>query len=452
MKQRTRNRILIWLLWVVWILFTSSTVFGGSNNWGNWGELTNWLINNSVCIDYVTPSWLTWHSCSSVSVTYTGNQNTWGNEYVIQKSQKTWWMADYTQREINVESGEYILYKIEFASVTWSCTSATVQDALPKCVKYIDSSMAWVTWIPTFNSWLDYIEYKRFGLNGRNTWYLFITGQIITNTTSCSGRYEYINTWSFKCNSPSGRLISSSVVARRIQGWWTSWSVVTFEKTWNKYERHPAETWLKFTIRVENEWPNDISDVYVYDIWPGNNNCIEFDRWVWNQNAIEYLWDYKRHYKRWNWILRAWWHFEFDIYANISNNPSCTWSYINTWQLTYVESWKPHEKIDDYQFIVVDGWWWIKISIKKTVEPTVVTSWSEVTYTIKYTNEWDTILTDYTIQDNRPYQYLDFVSATPNINGSGSNRSTLSWRTPNLPSLEAWDSLEITVVWRVKAR
>lgn len=438
MKQKTRNRILIWLFWVVWILCASSIAFGGSQN--DWDSPVNWLINNTACISYVTQSWLTWYICDNASITYSGGGVIpWENQYLLIKSQKTWGMANYTQWEIKVESGEYISYMVEFACITWTCRQARVKDTLPNCVEYVSSSITWVTLSPTFSSWSNYIEYEGFGLSWNNTWYLFVTGQVITDTANCRDEYTYTNKWSFKCMRPSWDRMHSTVVAKRDV--WNS--EVVFDKTWNKYELYPGETWLIFTISVTNKWPNNISGVHIEDIWPGSNNCIEYSWWEWNTNNIQYMWDYKWQYIWGNWVLRAWKSFRFKIYANIKNDPSCTWSYINTWKLTYQEQWKPHELYDYYTFVVLP---WYDVSITKSVDHPEVTHWTIIVYTIEYTNTWRKPLTNYTITDQWPNDKVIFSGSNPEPLSNNWNIITWYFDWPLAP----WKSGIITITGEVR--
>ena len=421
-----KNKITKYSIWIIiglvlWIkTFSTWNVFGASSQSNNDNPSMTNLIRNTACIEYVTQSWLTWSTCDNATSHYTQTSE---HRYFLQKWQKTGSMTNYTTWELSVTSGEYIQYKVDFGSITWECRNGTIKDILPSCVRYVSSSIEWVLWNPSFSTGNNYLQYSNFRLNAGMQWYILVTGQIIASTRNCENVTTYINTWAFKCWNPSSDWMYSSVVAKRIWAWWTSWSVVLFEKKWNKNEMHPGETWLIFTITVTNGWPNSISNIYVDDIRPDNNDCIQYSWREWNN--LEFLWNYKWHYIKWDWTLWAKKSFSFKIFANIKNDKNCVWSYINTGKLTYDEWWKSHELYDYYPFIVLDDSTLYDVSIEKSVSPTTATHWTDVVYKIKYTNTWKRPLTEYTITDEWPNDQVEFIGSNPEplIN----NWNTITW-------------------------
>ena len=412
-KFTINSIIKVGLCIISWITILGvSNIFAAANQQTPDNPNHNGSIRNTSCIEYVTQSWLTWTTCSNVTITYEPATNE--HSYFIQKRQKTWNMSNYTTWEVIVQSGEYIQYKIDFGSITWECRNGTIKDNLPSCVRYISSEIYNVSGNPTFSTGNWYLQYSNFRLNNGTQWYILVTWQIIASTRNCENITRYVNTWAFKCGNPSTYWMYSSVVAIRTWGWswgW-SWSNVVFTKTWNKYEMIPGETWLVFTLKVKNEWPNPISNIIIDDIWPDNGRCIIFNSWTW-QN-LKRLWEYKRQYIWGDGILRAKNSITLKINASITNDPTCTWSYINTWKLTYEEWWETYTLYDNYPFIVVGTWVWYNVSIEKTVDHQVVRHWQNIIYTIKYTNIWTKPLTDYTITDIRPNDEIEFISSNPN--------------------------------------
>ena len=422
-KNFMKYSILIWAWMILWVVASNIWNVFGAQDPGQGNPNVEETIVNTACIEYTTPSW-TGIKCDDVIVHY----KTWssqGHRYFITKRQKTWGMANFTTWEIVVEPWEYIQYKVDFGSITWTCKKWTIEDTLPSCVRYVSSSIVWVSW-PSLATGEHFVQYSGFRLNSNSSWYILVTGQIIGNA-GCEDTTRYVNTWSFKCWDPSSNWMRSSVVARRKWWGWWSWSEVLFEKTWNKTEMVPWETWLKFTITVNNKWPNAIYNVYVDDIWPGNNDCIQYVRW--SGNNVEYLWSYKRHYNKWTWVLWVNKSFTFDIYASVVDSPSCVWAYINTWKLTYEEWWKSHILYDNHQFIVKDGWVEYDVSIEKTADREKVSRGGPIEYTIIYKNEWTKPLTGYRIVDNWPYNDILVVGqqSIPAAREFINNFDTLTW-------------------------
>ena len=425
-KNFTKYSILIGVWMILWIAASNiSNVFGAPAQTWHDEPSTQEIITNTACIEYTTPTW-TWIKCDDVII----QLKTWEvqeHEFFLQKWQKTWSMTNYTTWTVVVQSGEYIQYKVNFGSITWECRNGTIKDILPSCIKYISSEIHDISGTPTFSTWNWYLQYSNFILNGGTQWYILVTWQIIANTRNCENITRYVNTWAFKCGNPSTNWMYSSVVAIRTW-WWSwgwSWSNVVFTKTWNKYEMHPGETWLVFTLKVKNEWPNAISDIIIEDIRPDNGRCIMFDSRTW-QN-LEWLWAYRRKYTWTNGILRARNNITLRINASIANDPSCTWSYINTWKLTYVEWWETHTLYDYYPFIVVDAGVGYDVSIQKTVDHQIVRPHQDIVYTIKYTNVWTKPLTNYTITDERPNDKLIFNGSDTTWYEISNNWYTITW-------------------------
>lgn len=444
-KNFMKYSILIWAWMLLWVV--------ASNIWNVFGAqypndpIEAEKIENTACIEYTTPSW-TGVKCDDVVVTL----KTWNaqqHEYFIKKRQKTWGMTNFTTSQITVQSWEYIQYKVDFGSITWSCNNWTIKDILPSCVRYVSSEIHGVTGLLSFSTGNGYIQYTDFRLNSGASWYILVTWQIIENTTGCKNVKQDVNTWAFKCNSTASEWIYSGVVAIRTWwgwwGWW-SWSEVIFTKDGNKNQMVPGETWLTFTLKVENKWPNPITGIVIDDIWP-NNNCIIFDWWNWlNWQRLwnDYAWQYNGSSN--NWVLRSWWRATLYLYAEIKNDSNCVWPYINTWKLTYQEWWKEYTLYDDYPFIVVTGWVWYDVSITKTANHNKVHHGQSIQYYIDYENIWSEPLTDYTIIDNWPYDDVEFISSDPKpLPNDG---KTITWFFTW--SLAPWSGRRITINAKVK--
>ena len=420
--------------WVLWVLIKySSEVFAEKTV----VDLSS--ILNTSCIEYPTPTW-TWMKCDDVEIYY-ADEN-----YTVNKKQKVWNMS-FTDQEINVNLGDTITYRVDFANIWPERAQWYVQDYLPWCVLYGTSSVHGVS-RPTFVHNGNVIWYRNFSLEPWQSWYMIVTGQI-KNTSDCQNVCEYLNTWSFKFTSPNWTEIYSSVIARREWCWWGgwSWSDVVFIKSWNKSVMHPGEDWLFFTLKVINNGPNPISGIVIDDMWPNRNDCIIFDWWTWQyRSGNAYSWQYVR----WNWVLQSGWTTTvLKLYAKIKNSEACVWSYINTWKLTYQEWWKSHVLYDNYPFKVVVSWPGADdISIKKSVIGTkYVQHWDAVRYKIEYHNNSNEPLTNYTIVDNWPSELI-FLGAQPQENSSGGN--TIVWTQENLWQLAAHATWTIIINAQVR--
>lgn len=444
-KNFMKYSIWIWVWVILWIAISNiSNVFGASDS-QNPGTSAQEKITNNVCIEYTTPSW-TGIKCDDVSV-YLKTWTVQPHEYFLTKKQKTWSMTNFTTSQVVVQSGDYIQYKLEFGSVTGACTRWYVRDNLPSCVTYVSSEIHNVSGqLRTGNG---YLQYSDISLNAGAQWYILVTWQITATARECKNKTEYINTWVFKCESPSAGEIYSSVVAIRTWwwGWWWTTSKVLFTKDWNKYEMVPGETWLFFTLQVNNEWPNTITGIVINDLWPNRNDCIIFDWWswlYWKRLWSDYAWQYNGLSN--NWTLRSWWRATLYLYAKIKDDPNCVWSYINTWKLTYREWWKTYELYDDYPFIVVDAGVWYDVSITKTADHNKVHHGESITYYIDYENIWSEPLTDYTIIDHWPNDDLEFISSNPTPTTNDGETITWFFRWP----LKPWKSWRIVINAKVR--
>lgn len=424
-KSYIKYSILVWVWMVLWVIVSNIWNVFGAQDLGQTEPNTAESIINTGCIEYTTSSW-TGIKCDNAIVYY----KTWASQeykYFIQKRQKTWSMTNFTTWDVFVQSGEYIQYRVNFGSITWTCKKWTIEDRLPSCVKYVSSSIVWVT-SATLTTGEHLVQYTNFRLNSGSSWYILLTGQIIANTPECVEATRYVNTWWFMCKDPHSNWIYSSVVARRQWGW-QGWSGVVFTKSWNKTEMVPGETWLVFTLTVVNNWPNNITWVTIDDIWPNPNgkNCIIFEGWSWSAwsrdgNA------YTRHYTKNNWVIRSkGGSATLQLFASIDDEPYCKWSYINTWKLTYHELWNTYTLTGYHQFKVVDAWTQYDVSIEKTVLPNgYVTHWGSIKYTIKYTNTWKKPLTGFWIKDYWPKEQVQFDRSTPSPTTTG-NWDVIGW-------------------------
>lgn len=416
---------IVWLLWAL-VKYTSQAFAKKSE----FIDLSS--IVNTWCIEFMTADWSV-QKCDDVEIYYADQV------YPVQKWQKTGGMSNFTTWDIEVTSGEYILYKIDFVNISDDLviTRGQVKDYLPNCVNFITGSIHGVDWAVFGSSTNNkQVWFRDFRLNPGQSWYMLVTGQVTTAGTTCASTTEYLNTWSFKSLSPNWTELFSTVLAIRKGDWPTPPSnKIVFNKTWNRYEWHPGETWLEFTLTVKNTWTETINNVQIEDIWPDNGSCIEFS-W-WSSDNLDWVSAYKWKYSENWWNLPAWEAITLKIYANIADNPNCVWAYINTWKLTY-EWW---EKFGTYKFIVVTDRPNEKdIQITKTANRRFVKSGDTVVYTIRYENTSNKPLVNYTITDSWPSELI-FVNAIPQETSSGWN--TITWE--GLPTLEAHWTNTITI-------
>ena len=272
-KSFIRYSIKIGIWAVLWLaMFSVSDVFGATATTDSGKLNAQDSILNKACIEYTTPSW-TGIKCNNVKVYYkTGT--TQPHEYFLQKWQKTWSMTNFTTWQVIVESGEYIQYKVEFGSITWNCRNGTIKDTLPACVKFVSSQIYDVSGNPTLSTWNGYVQYTNFSLSSGGSGYIIVTWQVTTNGRGCQNRTGYINTWSFRCNSPESDWMHSSVVAIRTwwDGWWSGYDV-SIKKSVNKSRvRHGEE--IIYYIDYTNEWRDPLTGYTVTDYWP--NDQLEF--------------------------------------------------------------------------------------------------------------------------------------------------------------------------------
>lgn len=354
------------------------------------GKITDQIVNGTDC-SLVTRYVNTWSFKStnpagselfdSVVATRIG----WGPELEIDKELlSTWPLSEW----------DLVAYKIVARNIgSWIATDVVIYDELPIQLEYVSSRITisnytfatWTTWLTIF-----YIEYSGFNLNPNwiatvyltwivKTWHTFGTDATNCATVSASNASNKTD-----CVTPTPPTPPTP-------------DEVVFDKTWNKSELYPGEKWLKFTLTVENKRSHPISNIVIEDIWPDNGDCILYSGWAW-QN-LQKLDGYQWKYKNW-WNLPVWWKITLEIYANIANNPSCVWSYINTWKLTFAEWWP---FFDTHPFIVKIGQPGDDdVVITKTVNKRYVKSWDAIKYTIKYYNNSDFTLTNYTITDIWP--------------------------------------------------
>lgn len=358
--------------------------------------------------------------------------------------------TNFTTWEIIVNTWDYISYRIDFENIWWDTTTWWIEiiDTMPSCVRYISSDIYWLSQnqastVET-NTYQDIngkriIEYDWFDLNYWENGYIVITWQIMTwwicgtDTISLYRNIAYLN-----FQNP---LMSTNAETTAYK--WTK-SIIKLTKSSNTDTSLPWDTKL-FMIQIENEGPNNISDIVLQDIWPSINTCISYVSRTGSSNLV----------KDPSWLiwrassLNTGWTIYLNISWSISNNESCVYSgYENIARLQYSEWGKQYQQEDLYHF-AISSTPVADISLIKTADKNIVTSWDTITYTIYYENIGNTTLNNYTIVDYWPGM-IDFVSANPfpsNVNNTDT-WSILTWNFYN--SLTPWGTWEIKIQWKVK--
>lgn len=344
---------------------------------------------------------------------------------------------------INVNTGDYITYRIDFANMWWEKTTWGVRviDHMPLCVNYVSANIYGVSnaifsQIQDIN-WRQIIEYSGFDLLAGQWWYMIVTGQIV-NSALCNNYTTYTNDSYIHFYNPMVVRQSSTTAIRANK------SVVVVTKDSNPDIHLPWDDKL-FTIQVQNLWPNPISNISLQDIWP-NSTCISYvDRtgnsWF-TKNPTSLVWNRSD-------ILAPWASLNLYISGSITNNQACVNpDYENIINLRYTEMWVEYTDQANYHF-AVNATPVANISLVKTANKNIVSSGDSITYTIIYQNMWNTALNSYVITDYWPGM-IEFVSASP-FPSSIVNLTTwanLIWNfyNPLLP----WQTWQIIVQWKVK--
>jgi len=142
----------------------------------------------------------------------------------ISKTQATTWA--FTTQDLPVEIWDFITYRLAFANSWWQPTigGVEIQDYLPQGVDYISSelfvfsggfnianTLGYTHTQGTQSGGIDFVIYSGFDLEGQQTGYLIITGQILENYSI----FQYNNTGAIRFNNPYDETISNSVLAYR---------------------------------------------------------------------------------------------------------------------------------------------------------------------------------------------------------------------------------------------
>ena len=364
----------------------------------------------------------------------------------ILKSQRVsniWMSTPFTTGVVNINPGDFITYKIDFANVGGNSTNwwVLVRDYMPLCVDYISSAIYGVSSSAQFSQSQDIngrwiIDYDNFDLAEWQNGYMIVTW-VIMNNGICAGVNDYVNNSYIYFNNPLLQRVSNTTAVRATH------SIVNLTKTSNTSQNIPWDDKL-FVITVENAWPNPISNIVLEDIWP-SGTCISYvDRtWVWfTKDPTSLVWTNPITLVQWDSVVLY-------ISWDIANNSSCeNPDYINKINLKYTELWNIYEDNTDYHFAV-----WAtpvaNISLIKTADVSTVTSWSDITYTISYQNIWNTTLNSYVITDFWPV-LVDFVYATPTPTSTLSfvTWDVLQWNFNSM--LMPWQTGEIILHWIVQ--
>ncbi len=349
----------------------------------------------------------------------------------------------FTTWAININTGDYITYRVNFANMWGNSTTwwIRVVDHMPLCINYVSASIHGVSnasfsQIQDIN-WRRVIEYNGFDLAAGQWWYMIVTGQIIDSPV-CNAYTTYTNDSYLYFYNPS-LVRSSSTTAVRANK-----SIVVVTKDSTPDTHLPWDDKL-FVVQVQNAGPNPISNVVLQDIWP-NPVCISYVDWtgsVWfTKNPLDLIWTNPN-------ILAPWWVLNLYISGAIANNPACVNpNYQNIINLRYTEMGVEYTDQAVYHF-AVDSTPVANVSLIKTPDKNIVMSGDNITYTIVYQNMWNTSLLSYSIVDYWPGM-IQFVSASP-IPSNVVNTSTwavLTWNFNNL--LAPWQTWQIVIQWKVK--
>jgi len=348
-----------------------------------------------------------------------------------------------TTGAINVNTGDYITYRIDFANMWWENTTwgVRVVDHMPLCINYVSANIYWVS-SANFLQMQDIngrrvLEYNGFDLLAWQWWYMIVTGQVM-NSSMCNSYTTYTNDSYIYFYNPMVVRQSSTTAIRANK------SIVVVTKDSSPDIHLPGDNKL-FVVQVQNTWPNPISNIILEDIWP-NSTCISYVDRTGNagftKNPATLVWTH--------WApLAPGATLNLYISWSIANNPSCVNpDYENIINLRYTEMWIEYTDQANYHF-AVDSTPFANISLLKTADKNIVSSGDDITYTIVYQNMWNTALSSYIITDYWPGM-VEFISANPfpsNIVNI-TTWSILTWNfyTPLLPG-QTW---QIIIQWEAR--
>lgn len=349
----------------------------------------------------------------------------------------------FTTGTINVNTGDYITYRIDFENMWWENTTwgVRVVDHMPLCINYVSANIYGVSGA-NFLQMQDIngrrtLEYGGFDLLAWQWWYMIVTGQVM-DSSMCNSYTTYTNDSYVYFYNPMVVKQSSTTAVRANK------SIVIVTKDSSPDIHLPGDNKL-FVVQVQNTWPNSISNIILEDIWP-NSTCISYVDRTGNagftKNPATLVWTH--------WApLAPGATLNLYISWSIANNPSCVNpDYENIVNLRYTEMWIEYIDQANYHF-AVDSAPFANISLLKTADKNIVSSGDDITYTIVYQNMWNTALSSYIITDYWP-GVVEFISATPfpsNIVNI-TTWSILTWNfyTPLLPG-QTW---QIIIQWEAR--
>ncbi len=358
-----------------------------------------------------------------------------------QRMSNSLFSTPYTTGTINVNPGDYITYRIDFANLWGSNTTSwvLVRDRMPLCVDYVSASIHGVS-SPGFIKYQDInwrwiLEYNDFNLNQWQAWYMIITGQIMDGWI-CDTIDSYTNTSYIHFYNPIA-VRQSSVTAIK-----SDRSIVNITKTSDMDINMPWDDKL-FVVHVENFGPNPISNIILEDIRPAGT-CIAYADWTgvgFTKAPASLTWTYPATLLPWDDIVLY-------ISGSILDSQTCVNpNYENIVNLRYTELWNEYTDQANYHF-AVSATPFANISLIKTASESSVSSGDELIYTIRYQNIGNATLNSYVITDYWPAM-VDFVTASPFPSSivNFATGSILQWNfyTPLLPG-QTW---EIILEWIV---
>ena len=318
---------------------------------------------------------------------------------MILKQQKVW-ATPFTHDNVQVNPWNTISYKIYF----WNSSSGEVhgvkiEDYLPRCIQYINSSIYWVQWA-VFNTWTTplwstKITYDQFALNWWQTWYILVTWKI-KDTPDCIHNTSYTNkAYIYFTNKTK----YDKVKAQREEddGW-------TIRKEADKQYINEWEN-ITYTITYRNTWDIAWQPWYTLtDTWPEN---------------LDYIWDScngvcTKTVSNWEYIYTVnesleWWDSRQLILTwKVTQCPEW-WMIVNKVKLEFGREDGTSGEVE-WVSVVICGSWDDGWTIRKEADKTLVNSLDEITYTISYRNTWSIVRNSYRIEDEWPAQHLTYKS------------------------------------------
>lgn len=340
------------------------------------------------------------------------NQNAWIGHMAASNQ---WWglqVQQYTTWLMYVQFGDRVKYKIRFGNEGAFYTNGGVRvvDHMPKCVDYITANIYGVEdanfqqSVDENGRWI--LEYNGFDLDAGQYGTMFVEWQI-RQDGECANIDIYTNDSYIYFHDPLN-VISSSTTAIRTD------NTVDVYKDGDEYTKMIGED-KQFTIWVENNTWDPITNIVLEDVWP-NPDCIQYVDWQgvgFVKDPLSLTWTYA-------WPLQAGKSTVLNLDATIANDVSCAWLYTNIVNMTYIRDGVEWEGQASYNFEVIAPSQWVQIT--KNADKSSVSVGDTIIYTITYKNVWGVQLDSYVVTDYWP----DMIELT-NVQGSPSILTTNTW-------------------------